>query len=112
MTNHGAITDFVHIGLVVDDINEAAGFLRLLGLDCGEPSTYAGEWIGRLTGLESATVEVAIARIPGASYVFELVLFHLPAVTSRGRDLAATEDAARRHPDTAVTGGTLREDPL
>jgi hypothetical protein len=44
------ITSFVHIGLVVEDLDETVRFLELLGLDCSEPGAFSGEWIERLDG--------------------------------------------------------------
>ena len=35
------ITDFVHIGLVVEDLDETVRFLALLGFECGEPGVSA-----------------------------------------------------------------------
>ena len=37
------VTDFVHIGLVVEDLDETVRFLALLGFDCGEPGAFSGE---------------------------------------------------------------------
>ena len=37
------VTDFVHIGLVVADLDETIRFLALLGLDCGKPMVLSGE---------------------------------------------------------------------
>jgi hypothetical protein len=50
------VTDFVHIGLVVEDLDETVRFLALLGFDCGRPGTFGGEWIFRIIGLENVTV--------------------------------------------------------
>ena len=36
------VTDFVHIGLVVEDLDETVRFLALLGFDCGEPGVVGG----------------------------------------------------------------------
>ena len=38
------VTNFVHIGLVVEDLDDTVRFLALLGFDCGEPgcSTASG----------------------------------------------------------------------
>jgi hypothetical protein len=49
------VTDFVHVGLVVEDLDETVRFLALLGFDCGEPGVFSGEWIGRIIGLEDVT---------------------------------------------------------
>jgi hypothetical protein len=35
------VTDFVHIGLVVEDLDETVRFLSLLGFDCGKPGGSA-----------------------------------------------------------------------
>ena len=51
------VTNFVHVGLVVEDLDETVRFLALLGFDCGEPGVFSGEWIDRIIGLENVTVE-------------------------------------------------------
>ena len=40
------VTDFVHIGLVVEDLDETVRFLVLLGFQCGEPGVFSGGSIG------------------------------------------------------------------
>jgi catechol 2,3-dioxygenase-like lactoylglutathione lyase family enzyme len=73
------VTDFVHVGLVVEDLDETVRFLSLLGFDCGEPGVFSGDWIGRIIGLEDVTVEVVMVRGPGGGDVFEVVRFHSPS---------------------------------
>jgi catechol 2,3-dioxygenase-like lactoylglutathione lyase family enzyme len=73
------VTDFVHVGLVVEDLDETVRFLALLGLDCGEPGVFSGEWIDRIIGLENVTVETVMARAPDGSDMFEVVRFHSPS---------------------------------
>src|SRR3954462_4403010 len=46
------VTTFVHVGLVVEDLDETVRFLALLGFDCGEPGVFSGDWIDRIIGLE------------------------------------------------------------
>jgi hypothetical protein len=58
------VTNFVHVGLVVEDLDETVRFLALLGFDCGEPGVFSGEWIDRIIGLENVTVEIVMARAP------------------------------------------------
>ena len=72
------VTNFVHIGLVVEDLDETVRFLTLLGFDCGKPGTFGGEWIDRIIGLENVTVEVVMARAPDGSEL-EVVRFHSPS---------------------------------
>ncbi len=73
------ITNFVHIGLVVEDLDETVRFLELLGLDCGEPRVFSGEWIDRIIGLDNVTVELVMARAPDGGDMFEVVRFHSPS---------------------------------
>src|SRR5437762_7595182 len=61
------VTNFVHVGLVVEDLDETVRFLELLGFDCREPGVFSGKWIDRIIGLENVTVEVVIARAPTAA---------------------------------------------
>ena len=77
------VTSFVHIGLVVEDLDEMVRFLAALGFDCGRPGTFSGEWIDRIIGLENVTVEVVMARGPDGSDVFEVVRFHSPSAGAR-----------------------------
>jgi len=79
MESRPGVTEFVHIGLVVEDLDETVRFLSLLGFDCGEPGVFGGEWIDRIIGLENATVEVVMARGPDGSDVFEVVRFQSPS---------------------------------
>ena len=74
------VTSFVHVGLVVEDLDETVGFLALLGFDCSKPATFGGEWIDRIIGLENVTVEVVMARTPDGTDAFEVVRFHSPSV--------------------------------
>src|SRR3954465_1141789 len=73
------VTSFVHIGLVVEDLDETVRFLGLLGFDCGKPGVFSGEWIDRIIGLENAKVEVVMAQGPDGSDVFEVVRFQSPS---------------------------------
>src|SRR3954452_23477112 len=79
------VTDFVHVGLVVEDLDETVRFLTLLGFDCGKPGVFSGEWIGRIIGLENVTVEVVMARGPDGNDIFEVVRFHSPSAGAEER---------------------------
>jgi catechol 2,3-dioxygenase-like lactoylglutathione lyase family enzyme len=76
------VTDFVHIGLVVEDLDETVRFLTVLGFDCGKPGVFSGDWIDRIIGLEDATVELVMVRFPDGSDVFEVVRFRSPSAGS------------------------------
>jgi hypothetical protein len=87
------VTSFVHVGLVVEDLDETVRFLTLLGFDCGEPGVFSGEWIGRIIGLENVTVEIVIARTPDGTGAFEVVRFHSPSAGAQ--ELAPTANRPR-----------------
>ena len=89
------VTNFVHIGLVVEDLDETVRFLTLLGFDCGAPSVFSGEWIGRIIGLENVTVEVVMARAPDGSDMFEVVRFHSPPADAQEPAPAANRPGLR-----------------
>jgi catechol 2,3-dioxygenase-like lactoylglutathione lyase family enzyme len=77
------VADFVHIGLVVEDLEEAVRFLEALGLDCDRPAAYSGRWIDRIIGLDDTAVEVVMARVPGGGDVFEVIRFRAPSATAQ-----------------------------
>jgi catechol 2,3-dioxygenase-like lactoylglutathione lyase family enzyme len=89
------VTSFVHVCLVVEDLDETVRFLALLGFDCDEPAVYSGEWIDRIIGLENATVEVVMARVPDGSDVFEVVRFHSPSAGAQEPAPAANRPGLR-----------------
>jgi catechol 2,3-dioxygenase-like lactoylglutathione lyase family enzyme len=90
------VTDFVHIGLVVEDLDETVRFLEVLGFDCSEPGVFSGEWIDRIIGLEDATVETVMARGPDGSDIFEIVRFQSPAAGAQ-EPAPATNRPGLRH---------------
>src|SRR5436190_16910109 len=90
------VTNFVHVGLVVEDLDETVRFLALLGFDCGEPGVFSGEWIDRIIGLEDVTVELVMARAPDGSDMFEVVRFHSPSASAGEPAPAANQAPARR----------------
>ena len=89
------VTDFVHIGLVVEDLDQTVRFLTLLGFDCGKPGTFGGAWIDRIIGLENATVEVVMARGPDGEDMFEVVRFHSPSAGAQEPAPAANRPGLR-----------------
>ena len=89
------VTSFVHIGLVVEDLDETVRFLALLGFDCGTPGVFSGDWIGQIIGLENVTVEVVMARGPDGSDMFEVVRFHSPCAGAHEPAPAANRPGLR-----------------
>ena len=89
------VTDFVHIGLVVEDLDETVRFLELLGFDCSEPGVHGGAWIDRIIGLDDVTVETVMARAPDGSDIFEVVRFRSPSAGAEGPAPAANRPGLR-----------------
>jgi catechol 2,3-dioxygenase-like lactoylglutathione lyase family enzyme len=89
------VTSFVHVGLVVEDLDAMVRFLALLGFKCGEPGVFSGEWIDRIIGLEKVTVEVVMARAPDGSDVFEVVRFRSPSAGAQEPAPAANRPGLR-----------------
>jgi catechol 2,3-dioxygenase-like lactoylglutathione lyase family enzyme len=86
---------FVHVGLVVEDLDETVRFLELLGLECGRPGEFGGEWIDRIIGLEDSKVELVMARTPDGSDVFEVVRFLSPTASAQEKAPAANRPGLR-----------------
>jgi catechol 2,3-dioxygenase-like lactoylglutathione lyase family enzyme len=93
--NPPGVTDFVHIGLVVEDLGETVRFLTLLGFDCSEPGVFGGDWIDRIIGLEDATVETVMARAPDGTDIFEVVRFRSPSAGAQEAAPAANRPGLR-----------------
>jgi len=91
----GGVTSFVHVGLVVEDLDETVRFLALLGFDCGKPGVFSGEWIDRIIGLEHVSVEVVMVRAPDGTDVFEVVRFHSPSAGAQEAAPAANRPGLR-----------------
>jgi len=89
------VTEFVHIGLVVEDLDEIVRFLAVLGFDCTEPAVFSGEWIDRIIGLDGATVETVMARAPDGSDMFEVVRFRSPSADAHEPAPAANRPGLR-----------------
>ena len=89
------VTDFVHVGLVVEDLNEMVRFLALLGFDCGQPGVVSGEWIDRIIGLKDVTVETVMARGRDGSDILEVVRFRSPSAAAQEPAPAANRPGLR-----------------
>jgi len=97
------VTHFIHVGLVVEDLDETVRFLALPGFDCGEPGMFSGEWIDRIIGLENVAVEVVMVRVPDGSEMFEVVRFHSPSEGAQELARAANRPGLRESPSRSTT---------
>jgi catechol 2,3-dioxygenase-like lactoylglutathione lyase family enzyme len=74
-----------NVGIVVEDLAAAIEFFTELGLELEGRATIDGEWAGRVTGLGSQHVEIAMMRTPDGHSRLELSRFLAPAVAADHR---------------------------
>lgn len=75
-----------NVGIVVEDLTTAIEFFEDLGLELEGRATIEGEWAGRVTGLASQCVEIAMMRTPDGHSRVELSRFIAPAVAADHRN--------------------------
>ena len=74
-----------NVGIVVESLDNAVSFFTELGLTLEGRATIEGEWAGRVTGLGSQHVEVAMMVTPDGHSRLELSQFLTPPVVSDHR---------------------------
>jgi len=75
-----------NVGIVVESLDEAISFFTELGLKLEGRAMVEGEWAGRVTGLGSQRVEIAMMVTPDGHSRLELSRFLTPAVVSDHRN--------------------------
>jgi catechol 2,3-dioxygenase-like lactoylglutathione lyase family enzyme len=74
-----------NVGIVVEDIDAAISFFSELGLKLEGRAMVEGEWAGRVTGLGSQQVEIAMLVTPDGHSRLELSRFLAPPVVADNR---------------------------
>ncbi|TVP82628.1 MAG: VOC family protein [Alkalicoccus sp.] len=74
-----------NIGIVVESLDKAISFFEEIGLNLEGRTTIEGEWAGRVTGLGSQSVEIAMMVTPDGHSRLELSRFLTPPATSDHR---------------------------
>ena len=74
-----------NMGIVVEDLEAMIAFFCVLGLELEGKAMIEGEWAGRVTGLGSQRVEVAMMRTPDGHSRLELSRFLDPPVVADHR---------------------------
>jgi catechol 2,3-dioxygenase-like lactoylglutathione lyase family enzyme len=74
-----------NIGIVVESLDNAISFFSEIGLKLEGRATIEGEWAGRVTGLGSQTVEIAMMVTPDGQSRLELSKFITPSIASDHR---------------------------
>jgi catechol 2,3-dioxygenase-like lactoylglutathione lyase family enzyme len=75
-----------NVGIVVESLEEAVSFFAELGLRLEGRFTIEGEWAGRVTGLGSQRVEVAMMATPDGHSRLELSRFLSPPTVADHRN--------------------------
>lgn len=74
-----------NVGIVVDSLDDAIAFFEEIGLNFEGRSIIEGEWAGRVTGLGSQRVEIAMMATPDGHSRLELSRFLTPPAKSDHR---------------------------
>jgi len=74
-----------NVGIVVESLDEAISFFAELGLELEGRAMVEGEWAGRVTGLDSQRVEIAMMVTPDGHSRLELSRFLAPAIIADHR---------------------------
>jgi catechol 2,3-dioxygenase-like lactoylglutathione lyase family enzyme len=75
-----------NVGIVVESLDEAISFFTELGLKLEGKGMVEGEWAGRVTGLGSQSVEIAMMVTPDGHSRLELSRFLAPPVVADHRN--------------------------
>jgi catechol 2,3-dioxygenase-like lactoylglutathione lyase family enzyme len=74
-----------NVGIVVESLDTAISFFTEIGLKLEGRATIEGEWAGRVTGLGSQSVEIAMMVTPDGHSRLELSRFITPPTVSDHR---------------------------
>src|SRR6185503_1476529 len=84
--NDMALKRMDNVGIVVESLDAAISFFTELGLKLEGRTTIEGEWAGRVTGLPSQRVEIAMLVTPDGHSRLELSRFLTPPVVTDHRN--------------------------
>ena len=74
-----------NVGIVVESLDKAIAFFTEIGLKLEGRAIIEGEWAGRVTGLGSQQVEIAMMVTPDGHSRLELSKFITPSIISDHR---------------------------
>ena len=75
-----------NVGIVVESLDSAISFFTELGLKLEGRATVEGEWAGRVTGLGTQRVEIAMMVTPDGHSRLEISRFLTPPVVADHRN--------------------------
>src|SRR3990167_6079865 len=86
MTTKSKLLRMDNVGIVVESLDEVISFFTELGLKLEGRTMIEGEWAGRVTGLRSQRVEIAMMVTPDGHSRLELSRFLTPPVVADHRN--------------------------
>ncbi len=86
MTKKSKLLRMDNVGIVVEFLDEAISFFAELGLSLEGRAMVEGEWAGRVTGLGSQRVEIAMMVTPNGHSRLELSRFLTPPAIADHRN--------------------------
>jgi catechol 2,3-dioxygenase-like lactoylglutathione lyase family enzyme len=90
-----------HVGIVVDDLQDAVAFFLEIGLELEGEAPVEGDVVDRVVGLEGVRAQIAMLRTPDGHGGLELTKFHSPP-TDGANQRAPANAAGIRHVAFAV----------
>lgn len=91
------VRSFEHVGIIVEDLEEVAGFFELLGFRRGETARVGGAWADRVNGLTGTDVEMVFVTAPDGSGALELSRFLRPVSPASTAEAAPSNALGLRH---------------
>jgi catechol 2,3-dioxygenase-like lactoylglutathione lyase family enzyme len=76
---HMTIQRMDHVGIVVDDLEDAVAFFVELGLELQGEAPVEGEWVDRVVGLQGVRAQIVMLQTPDGHGRIELAKFHTPS---------------------------------
>jgi catechol 2,3-dioxygenase-like lactoylglutathione lyase family enzyme len=98
---HMTIQRMDHVGVIVEDLDEAVAFFIDLGLELDGETAVEGDWVGGVIGLDDVRAQIAMLTTPDGHSRVELAKFHTPS-TEGGSQSAPANAPGIRHIAFAV----------
>jgi catechol 2,3-dioxygenase-like lactoylglutathione lyase family enzyme len=90
-----AVERMDHVGIVVDDLEDAIEFFVELGLERGGRGTVDGPWVERIVGLDDVRVDFAFVKTSDGRGQLELITFDNPPSPDGDADAPANVPGIR-----------------
>ena len=72
-----------HVGIVVEELEDAVAFFTTLGLELLGETQVEGDWVDRIIGLDGVRAQIAMLQTPDGHGRLELTEFHAPSTAER-----------------------------